>query len=168
MNGYSLTPSSEKDYGSEAIATLIKAMEDDRDRLCVILAGYTDEMEQLLKSNAGFASRIQFKLYFPNYTEDELYAIFKKMCKDRKYKLDTNIKPILLKYFSNVKNQDKFGNARFCRSLLEKTTMVQAQRIVTDTTADINQIKKCDILDTLNQMQKQQPKVETRKIGFGI
>ena len=77
MNGYSLNPrDSEKDYGAEAIAELIKAMEDNRDNLCVILAGYTDELEQLLKSNTGFQSRIQFKLYFENYSGEELYLIF--------------------------------------------------------------------------------------------
>ena len=79
MNGYGLDPKdSRKDYGAEAIAELIKSMEDDRNNLCVILAGYTNEMEELLKSNTGFESRIQFKLYFNNYSSEELYLIFRK------------------------------------------------------------------------------------------
>lgn len=167
MNGYSLNPKdSRKDYGAEAIAELIKAMEDNRDNLCVILAGYTNEMEELLKSNTGFASRIQFKLYFNNYSSEELYLIFRKMCKDRQYKLDSNIKPLLIEHFEKTKKQEGFGNARYCRSLLEKVLMVQAQRVAIDTTADINFIKKSDILNTLAQIQ--QPQKVKQKIGFAI
>lgn len=167
MNGYSLDPKdSGKDYGAEAIAELIKAMEDNRDNLCVILAGYTNEMEELLKSNTGFASRIQFKLYFNNYSSEELYLIFKKMCMDRQYKLDGNIKPLLIEHFEKTKKQEGFGNARYCRSLLEKVLMVQAQRVAIDTTADINFIKKSDILNTLAQIQ--QPQKVKQKIGFAI
>lgn len=169
MSGYSLDPKdSGKDYGAEAIAELIKVMEDNRDNLCVILAGYEQPMEELLKTNSGFSSRIQFKLYFDNYSAEELYLIFRKMCKDKKYKVDSNIKPILLEHFRKVKKQDGFGNARYCRSLLEKVLMVQAQRVATDTTADTDLIKKCDILDTLTQIQEQQPKMVKQKIGFAI
>ena len=169
MNGYSLDPKdSGKDYGAEAIAELIKAMEDNRDNLCVILAGYTNEMEELLKSNTGFASRIQFKLYFNNYSSEELYLIFKKMCKDRQYKLDSNIKPLLIEHFEKTKKQEGFGNARYCRSLLEKVLMVQAQRVAIDTTVDINLITKLDIENTLNQIQEQQPQKIKQKIGFAI
>ena len=169
MNGYSLDPKdSGKDYGAEAIAELIKAMEDNRDNLCVILAGYTNEMEELLKSNTGFESRIQFKLYFNNYSSEELYLIFRKMCKDRQYKLDSNIKLLLIEDFENAKKQNGFGNARYCRSLLEKTLMIQAQRVAEDATADTDLIKKCDILDTLTQIQEQQPKMVKQKIGFAI
>lgn len=169
MNGYGLDPKdSRKDYGAEAIAELIKSMEDDRNNLCVILAGYTNEMEELLKSNTGFESRIQFKLYFNNYSSEELYLIFRKMCKDRQYKLDSNIKPLLIEDFENAKKQNGFGNARYCRSLLEKVLMVQAQRVAEDTTEDTDLIKKCDILDTLTQIQEQQPKMVKQKIGFAI
>ena len=68
-------------------------------------------MEELLKSNTGFASRIQFKLYFNNYSSEELYLIFRKMCKDRQYKLDSNIKPLLIEDFENAKKQNGFGKA---------------------------------------------------------
>lgn len=169
MNGYSLDPKdSGKDYGAEAIAELIKAMEDNRDNLCVILAGYEQPMEELLKTNSGFSSRIQFKLYFDNYSSEELYLIFRKMCKDRQYKLDSNIKPLFIEDFENAEKQNGFGNARYCRSLLEKVLMIQAQRVATDTTADTDLIKKCDILDTLTQIQEQQPKMVKQKIGFAI
>ena len=143
-------------------------MEDNRDNLCVILAGYTNEMEELLKSNTGFESRIQFKLYFNNYSSEELYLIFRKMCKDRQYKLDSNIKLLLIEHFEKIKKQDGFGNARYSRSLLEKTLMIQAQRVAEDTTADTGFIKKCDIVNTLDQIQQQQPKENKIKIGFAI
>lgn len=168
MNGYSLDPKdNNKDYGAEAIAELIKSMEDDRNNLCVILAGYEQPMEELLKTNSGFSSRIQFKLYFDNYSAEELYLIFKKICKDMKYKLSSNIKHILVEHFEEVRKQETFGNARYCRSLLEKVLMVQAQRVAEDTTADINLIKRCDILDTLTQIQYKSKKVK-HKIGFTI
>lgn len=168
MSGYSLDPKdSGKDYGAEAIAELIKAMEDNRDNLCVILAGYEQPMEELLKTNSGFSSRIQFKLYFDNYSAEELYLIFKKICKDMKYKLSSNIKHILVEHFEEVSKQETFGNARYCRSLLEKVLMIQAQRVAEDTTADINLIKRCDILDTLTQIQHKPKKVK-HKIGFTV
>ena len=90
------------------------------------------------------------------------------MCKDRQYKLDRNIKPLFIVDFENAKKQNGFGNARYCRSLLEKVLMIQAQRVATDTTADTDLIKKCDILDTLTQIQEQQPKMVKQKIGFAI
>ena len=165
MNGYSLdSKDNNKDYGAE----LIKSMEDDRNNLCVILAGYEQPMEELLKTNSGFSSRIQFKLYFDNYSTEELYLIFKKICKDMKYKLSSNIKHILVEHFEEVSKQETFGNARYCRSLLEKVLMIQAQRVATDTTADTDLIKKCDILDTLTQIQEQQPKMVKQKIGFTV
>lgn len=166
MNGYSLDPKdSGKDFGAEAIAELIKAMEDYRDNLCVILAGYTDEIEQLLKSNTGFQSRIQFKLYFPNYSPEELYLIFRKMCKERNYKLDKNVKPILLEHFNQAQKQDNFGSARYVRSLLEKITMIQAQRVAEDTAADIDLIKAVDIKNVIDYLNKEIPK-EKLQIGF--
>lgn len=77
---YSLCPKDYGfDYGKECIATLMKEMEDKRESLCVILAGYTKETKEMLEVNPGFESRIQFYIEFPDYTEEELYEIFKKM-----------------------------------------------------------------------------------------
>ena len=127
---YSLSPNSEKDYGNEVIATLIKAMEDHRDNLCVIMAGYPQEMEELLKSNSGFESRIAFKLDFPNYVETELYQIFINMLKQEGFKLSRNCKSIVQDYFRNeiTNNRYNFSNARLVRNLTEKIKMEQANR----------------------------------------
>ena len=70
-----------RDYGAECIATLLKGMEDYRNELCVILAGYKNEMKNLLEANPGFESRIQFIIEFPDYSNEELYQIFKQLCK---------------------------------------------------------------------------------------
>lgn len=165
---YSLDPKeSEKDYGHEVIAELVKAMEDNRDNLCVILAGYNDDMEQLLQSNRGFSSRIQFKLQFPDYTSDELYQIFKKMVKDDGYKLLSNIKPVLVEHFEKAKQRDDFGNGRYARSLFEKIKFEQADRCATDTTADVNIITKVDVINVIEHLEPNIPK-EKNKIGFSI
>ena len=163
---YALDPKeSGKDFGAESISTLIKAMEDKRQELCVILTGYQQPMQDLLKSNCGFNSRIQFKLYFKDYTPNELYQIFKKMVKDDKYKLDKNFKPLLIEHFENAQKQDDFGNARYIRSMLEKIKMQQAQRVAEDTTADIDLIKVADIATVIKYLNEEKPK-EKLQIGF--
>lgn len=153
-----------RDYGAECIATLMKEMEDKRDSLCVILAGYTKEMEHMLKTNPGFESRIQFKIEFPDYTQIELYEIFKQMTKQEKYKLASNIKPMLLQHFAIEKHCENFSNARFVRNLFEKVKFEQADRIAKNNQEDINLIKKCDVERVIRKMQV--PKVEKMKIGF--
>lgn len=137
---YSISPNSDKDYGNEVIATLIKAMEDHRDNLCVILAGYPQEMEELLKSNAGFESRIAFQIDFPDYVDTELYQIFNNMLKDEGLKLNRNCKQIVLDYFNNeiINNNDNFSNARLVRNLTEKIKMEQANRIIKEKSKDVD------------------------------
>ena len=162
---YSLDPKdSSKDYGHECISTLIKAMEDNRDNLCVILTGYTKDMESLLESNAGFKSRISFYLHFPDYTAEELYLIFKKMANDRNYKLASNVKDTLLEHFEKAQKQENFGNARYVRNLLEKIEMELAQRVISDGT-DNCIIKLCDVKAVIERLEKQHPK-KKQKIGF--
>ena len=165
---YSLNPrDSGKDFGAECISTLIKAMEDNRDNLCVILAGYTEDMQQLLKTNRGFSSRIQFELQFPDYTADELYQIFKKMVKAEGYKLLSNIRPTLIEHFEKARQQENFGNGRYARSLFEKVKFEQADRCATDNTADVNTITKSDIINVIEHLEPNIQK-EKNKIGFAI
>lgn len=163
---YSLFSDSSRDFSYEVVAEIVKFMEEEKNT-CIIFAGYTEPVEEFLKSNAGLTSRIQFKIYFPDYSPDELYLIFKKMCKDNNYKLENNIKPLLLKHFEQAKKQEDFGNARYVRTLLDKIKMDQAQRIVLDDSQDINLIKKCDIENVLAYLDKQ-PKEEKRVIGFAM
>lgn len=152
------------DYGAECIATLLKEMEDRRDSLCVILAGYTNEMEHLLKANPGFASRIQFKIDFPDYSEKDLYEIFKNMAKKENYKISSGIKQELLEFFKDEKQKENFANARCVRNVFEKVKFEQADRVARNEEEDINLIKKCDVQNAISKSRnKEQVRV---KIGF--
>lgn len=162
---YSLNPKgSDKDYGHECIATLLKGMEDNRENLCVILAGYTKEMEELFEANSGFESRIQFKVQFPDYTSEELYKIFKKMVKDQNYKLSNNLKEILIEYFKIESQKENFANARCVRNIFEKIKFEQAERITNGNDEDINLIKKCDVQNVIGKLDTD--KKEKITIGF--
>lgn len=162
---YSISPKGSKiDYGHECIATLIKEMEDNRDNLCVILAGYTNEMEEMLKVNPGFESRIQFKVDFPDYSAEELYEIFKQMAKSEKYKLSSNLKNTLIELFEEERKKDNFANARVVRNIFEKVKFEQADRVINQKEKDVNLIKKIDIEKVSQKMEK--PEVTKYKIGF--
>ena len=154
-------------YSKECISTLIKAMEDNRDNLCVILAGYPQEMEELLKSNSGFDSRIAFKIDFPSYKEAELYQIFKNMLKDEGFKLSRNCKQIVLDYFNNEINNNKynFSNARLVRNLTEKIKMEQANRIIKQKSKDLDLIIADDITAVVEKIKT---KPSNNRIGFTV
>lgn len=151
------------DYGAECIATLIKGMEDNRDNLCVILAGYTKEMENMLQANPGFESRIQFIINFPDYSEEELYKIFEQLCIKEKYKLDNDLKEVLIEELKKEKRKKNFSNARYVRSLFEKIKIEQANRVVEDNSCS-DLIKKCDIEKVIES--KYFGKNQTKRIGF--
>lgn len=152
-------------YSKECIATLIKAMEDHRDNLCVILAGYSQEMEELLKSNTGFESRIAFKIDFPNYTETELYKIFNNMLKQEGFKLSRNCKSIVQDYFNNeiINNKESFSNGRLVRNLTEKIKMEQANRIIKENSKDLDLIVADDITAVVEKIKTKPSK---NIIGF--
>ena len=157
--------SDKQGFEQEAIDTLIKLMEDKRDNICIIFAGYTKEMQQLFDMNPGFASRINFHIQFSDYSEEELYNIFRKMLKQEKYKLSNNTKDILIDYFKKEKAKEHFANGRCVRNLFERIKFEQADRVVTNNTQNIDLIKKCDIENTIKQLILEQ--VNTKKvIGF--
>jgi SpoVK/Ycf46/Vps4 family AAA+-type ATPase len=128
---YSLIVNSQNDYGKEAIATLLKRMEDNRDRLVIILAGYSVEMQQFIDSNPGLQSRFNRYIEFPDYSAEELYQIFEKNAKEFDYTISKDAEIPLKAFFENkIANKDKnFGNARFVRNLFEKTIERQANRL---------------------------------------
>lgn len=117
------------DYGQEAVATLIKAMEDHRGKFCVILAGYKNQMTEMLSSNPGFVSRIQFELDFPNYDRGELEQITRLMLRKRKYSVTDAAMQKMLD-ITDVKRKDpSFANAREIRNLLDQVIMCQNLRV---------------------------------------
>jgi len=130
---YSLVPEDGNggDYGQEAISTLLKRMEDNRDRLVVIIAGYKDEMQRFIDSNPGLQSRFNRYIDFPDYTGAELKDIFKIYMKKNQYTLSADAEAYLLSQLENVvaTSDRNFGNARFARNVFEKAIQAQANRL---------------------------------------
>lgn len=129
---YSLTSSkSDSDYGKEAIDTIVKAMEDNRDDLIVIVAGYPELMNDFINSNPGLRSRFNKYLDFKDYVPDELCSIFRKMCISNGYKLSAEAEEAVTDYFEKLyENRDKnFGNGRDVRNKFEKVVTAHAIRL---------------------------------------
>ncbi len=128
---YSLVQGSENDYGREAISTLLKRMEDDRDRLVVILAGHTEEMKQFIDSNPGLQSRFNRYIEFPDYNAEELAKIFLLNLERNQYTCDGYVRASIVDIMElAVKNKDRnFGNARYVRNLFESAIQRQAVRL---------------------------------------
>ncbi|MDF7665631.1 AAA family ATPase [Bifidobacterium sp. ESL0745] len=116
------------DFGHEAVETLLKAMEDYRDDMVFILAGYTDEMEQFLNANAGLKSRIPHWLAFEDYTPDELVAITKSFADREGYVFGDGVGAKLKDYFASARNEEHFGNARSARNIYEVAITNKAAR----------------------------------------
>lgn len=113
------------DYGHEAVATLIKAMEDYRGKFCVILAGYRNQMQEMLKSNPGFKSRIQFELDFPNYSREEMQQIGTLMAEHHGYSVSENAMNRMLDITDIKRKEADFANAREMRNVLDQVIMCQ-------------------------------------------
>jgi len=139
---YTLVNSEDDSFGQEAIDTLLKRMEDDRSRLVVIVAGYTDEMKEFIDSNPGLQSRFTINIYFDDYTPEELYTIFSNTAKSYDLKIEEDLNRKLTEYFLNeCKNKSKsFGNARSVRNIFEKIISMQAMRIAVNPTLPPDEI----------------------------
>ena len=141
---YSLVTGSGNDYGNEAIATLLKRMEDNRDRLIVILAGYGNEMKQFIDSNPGLQSRFNRYIHFPDYNAGELLQIFARYAQKNDYDISAEAQEKLKSLLEDaVNNKDKnFGNGRFVRNLFEKTLERQANRLSGVERPTLSQLKE--------------------------
>lgn len=130
---YALVPTdSSKDFGPEALAALIKLMDDNRDRLIVIMAGYGDEMDIMLKTNPGLQSRMKTRIRFPDYKADELGMIFELQCNQQEYLLthDARMKASTLFAQMHAARDEHFGNGRAVRNAFERCAVKQARRLV--------------------------------------
>lgn len=128
---YSLARGGEKDFGKEAIDAIVKGMEDYKDNLVLILAGYKDEMELFLRSNPGLKSRFPIHIDFPDYTLEELLRIAERIVEKRDYQLSLSAKAKLAKIISYKRNEDGLnsGNARLVRNIIERAIRKQAVRL---------------------------------------
>ena len=144
---YSLYRGEQDSFGLEAIDTLVKGMEDHRDELVVILAGYTKEMEQFLTANSGLASRFPNQIEFPDYTADELLQITNVLARNKGYQLAEGCTEPLRDYYARQQEADSrtAGNGRLARNTLEKAIFYQSRRLVAEPSAPLDVILPSDL-----------------------
>ena len=146
---YALNGKSENDFGQEAIDTILKAMEDHRDDLVVIVAGYTELMDRFIHSNPGLESRFNRFLMFEDYTPEQMVAIFKMQCKKGCYVLAQGTEELVRDFIAEESADDSFGNARGVRNLFEHILVAQNNRLAkmeNVTRDDLMQILPNDVL----------------------
>ena len=156
---YALNGRSENDFGQEAIDTILKAMEDHRDDLVVIVAGYTELMDRFIHSNPGLESRFNRFLEFADYTTDELVAIFRMQCKKGCYTLDEGVENLVRDYIAEENaDSDSFGNARGVRNIFEHILVAQNNRLAAMekvTKEDLMKITEEDILHARGKIDEE-------------
>lgn len=163
---YSLCDGYENGYGDEAITTIVQEMENHRDNVIVVFAGYPAQMKQFLNRNPGLSSRVAFHINFEDYTIDELCEITKLMVARKQMSITDTAMKILQKHYENAKGSEDFGNGRFARKLLEEAEMNLAERLLQFDESEITEellttIEECDI------PKMQEKKIEKRNpIGF--
>ena len=145
---YSLHRGKEDSFGLEAIDALVKGIEDNRDDLIVILAGYAREMEEFLETNSGLKSRFPNLIDFPDYSGEELLDITRITVKSKGYVLDQEAEAMLLIYYNEVQahHADTAGNGRLVRNKVEEAILNQSRRLVAEPEADLSLLKVCDFI----------------------
>ncbi|MGO9172480.1 MAG: CbbX protein [Rhodomicrobium sp.] len=141
----------ERDYGQESIEILLQVMENQRDDLVVILAGYADRMDKFFATNPGFRSRIAHHIEFPDYSDAELLAIADKMLAQQNYHLTPDARQALADYIAKRRTQPHFANARSIRNALDRARLRQANRIFASASgplsaSELSEISAADIL----------------------
>ncbi len=126
---YLYRPENERDYGQEAIEILLQAMENQREDLVVILAGYRDRMETFFRSNPGMSSRIAHHIDFPDYNAEELFAIARLMLEQQNYRFDAGAESAFGEYIARRMSMKHFANARSIRNALDRARLRQASRL---------------------------------------
>ncbi|MBP5449089.1 MAG: AAA family ATPase, partial [Spirochaetales bacterium] len=156
------------DYGQEAITALISEMENHRDDMVVIMAGYTDDMDHLMEANAGLRSRMPFIIEFPNYSRHQLFEIFMLMVK-KHFTYTEDFESAVKEFFDNLSDEylssNEFANARFARNLYERTWSKAALRSSLSGGANIC-LKPEDLRLAASEKEFSEKLVTTRKIGF--
>jgi probable Rubsico expression protein CbbX len=143
---YLYRPDNERDYGQEAIEILLQVMENNREDLVVILAGYADRMDRFFGSNPGFRSRIAHHIDFPDYGDDELLRIAETMLERQNYRLDGEARIVMANYIERRRQQPLFANARSIRNALDRARLRQANRLFSTATGPVT----ADALSTIS------------------
>ncbi|MBO0734604.1 MAG: AAA family ATPase [Methylocapsa sp.] len=139
------------DFGREAIDTLLKFMEDNRERIIVIVAGYPNEMRRFIGANPGLASRFTKTIDFPAYDADEMAEILSLMAKRQSFELPQGLAAKLAPWIAENAKREDWGNAREMRTLLEKAREAQALRLAQDPTADLRRLELADFVDAMGR-----------------
>ena len=135
---YLYKPDNERDYGQEAIEILLQVMENNRDDLVVIMAGYADRMDRFFSANPGFRSRIAHHIEFPDYTGEELLRIAEGMLADQNYRFDGPGRAAMAEYIALRRKQPHFANARSIRNALDRARLRQANRLFESAKGPLN------------------------------
>jgi stage V sporulation protein K len=171
---YALAPWDEqRDFGPEAVETLLKRMEDYRHRLVVIVAGYPRLMHHFLQSNPGLRSRFSREISFPDYSTGELVAITEKLAGEYEYSLDTEAKDVLRRILDGAARGEGFGNARFARTLFEQALNAQALRLARLEGTELSELDRSELMtlraaDVLAAARAlgEEPATEPSRVGF--
>ncbi|NQP35155.1 AAA family ATPase [Streptococcus suis] len=169
---YSLIPQSERDFANEAIPTIIQEMENRRNEVVVIFAGYKDLMHNFIETNPGLQSRISKIIHFEDYSVDELCEIFRMMLSNKGYSIELSCESALRSHFSSRVRNEHFGNGRYVRKLIEAILYQQATRVMEtlgkrdlDET-EMNVVIEADIKNAIQELSELES--TQRLIGFGL
>ncbi len=152
---YLYRPENERDYGQEAIEILLQVMENNRDDLVVVLAGYKDRMDKFFESNPGFRSRIAHHINFPDYSNEELLEIGEIMISDMNYKLNEKSREAFAEYIKLRRKQPHFANARSIRNAIDRIRLRQANRVFKTSKGPINS----DVLSIIDEVDVRKSRV---------
>ncbi len=161
---YALAPTSPVDFGAEAIATLVKAMEDHRDDFAIIVAGYGDEMTTFIDSNPGLRSRFKTYIDFPDYAPGELLRIFEKFAREAEIALADGVLARAEQVMAAAVDREAFGNARFVRSLFEQAYARMAARAAADGRVSVSELRAIVPDDVV--LDEDALRREEKRIGF--
>ena len=151
---YTLSNGGPNDFGQEVIETLLKAMEDKRNDLVVIVAGYDELMDDFIHSNPGLESRFNHYIHFSDYSADEMYSIFSSLCQKNQYELSERAVMAVKDYFASISIAD-IGNGRGARNLFEKVVTQQAKRVTKNSSDSAKQeLGVIDEADIFNAIKK--------------
>lgn len=165
---YSLSSDSgsESGFGNEAISTLVKAMEDKRDSLAVVVAGYSEDMNEFIKSNQGLKSRFQTFIEFEDYGTEDLIKIFKLISSSTPVTVTSEVEQAIREYITEFKPSGEDGNGRFARNLFEKMFLNLTTRAMADGTIDPHELEAFSVADVPQVPQKNPDNPDKPRIGF--